>query len=150
VAVRRAEPGDLARIADMVEDMRRESVYRDMPANRPKMEAFLGHLLQNPATVLFVAVDSGGEISGFYAGRIGDYWFSDAKAAFDIIFYVRPDRRGGRAALELWKAFSDWGRSMGAVHVWPSISSGIAPDRFASFYQKLGMEPVGGVFLGRL
>jgi GNAT superfamily N-acetyltransferase len=150
MAVRKAEKSDLDRVFAMMEDMAQESVYREMPLNRPKMRAFLEHLIQNPATVLFVYTDEKGEVGGVYAGRVGDYWFSDSKAAFDVVFYVAPGCRGSGAAAELWTAFADWGRSMGAMHVWPGVSSGIAPEKAARFYLKQGVEQVGGVFLGRL
>lgn len=146
--IRAAHLGDLPDLVKMAGAMHAESVYRDLPFLPVKvMVEFLGWM-NDADGCFFVHVGSDGCVSGFIAGCVAEHFFSNARAAWDRIFYVQPDRRGGIVAHRLYEAFRAWARDRGALDVWPAVSTG--STECANFYRRLNCEETGAVFRDRL
>lgn len=150
MTVRMAAPADDEAIHSLLTAMHEETVYRAIELERPKLAAFLKFAREDERHAVFVYEATAGSIDGVYIGNIGNYFFSSELGAWDMIFYVRPERRGSFAAARLWRAFRDWAREKGAKSIWPGISTGIYREQSARFYRGMGLEEVGSVFFQRL
>lgn len=95
----------------------------------------------------FVYVNVGADgVDGFLIGHASEYWFSHDHIASDLAFYVRPDRRGGIAAVRLIQAFVTWGREHGVREVAISQSSGVRVEEMTHLLTGMGFRYLGGVF----
>ena len=148
--VREAVPGDELAIQALISAMHRESVYASVKFEQHRLAAFLKHAREDPTHCILVYENAEGVIDGVYIGYVNSYFFSSELGAWDMLFYVRPSRRGSLVAVRLWQAFRAWTKSAGAKTIWPGISTGVAADRTARFYRGLGLSEVGYVFFGRL
>lgn len=148
--VRPAEPRDELAILAMLTAMHGEGVYRTIPLDRAKLTAFLTYAREDARHCILVYEAADGVIDGCYIGHLNSYFFSNEVGAWDLIFYVRPARRGSIVAMRLWQAFRAWAKANGARTIWPGGSTGVAPERTARFYRGVDLQPVGTVFFGRL
>jgi GNAT superfamily N-acetyltransferase len=144
--VHRATSDEVEDIVAVLRLMHAESVYAQVALNPAKLTAFVKVAISHPEHVCLLYKGSSGEIFGVFIGYINSYFFSDEKAARDLITYVRPEKRGSMAAYRLWKGFQEWAISKGAPRIWYGTSSGINPSRSRAFYTKLGFTEVGSIF----
>lgn len=150
MTVRAATEADQQTIQRLLTDMHQESVYRHVHLEHEKLTAFLKFVRDDERHALLVYENADGEIDGVYIGNIGNYFFSNELGAWDLIFYVRPERRGSLCAARLWRAFRQWAEAKGAKAIWPGISTGVYREQAARFYRGMGLEEVGSVFFQRL
>lgn len=91
----------------------------------------------------FVA-DQDGEVIGYLMATLNEYAFSSGVFVSQEVLYVRPDKRGTRAAVHLIKEFVQWGEIVGAREWLFGISNGFQPDRTARLFERLtGAKRVG-------
>lgn len=91
---------------------------------------------------IFVA-DEDGELIGYLVGLIEGYAFTSGVYCAQEVLYVRPDKRGTRAAACLTKEFIKWGDVVGARELSFGISNKFQPERTARFFEHFGAERVG-------
>ena len=84
-----------------------------------------------------------GETVGFFTGGLSPYGFHRQTFAYDRLFFVTPDKRGGRAARALITAFEVWARQRGAARILLGITTGTRTDATEKFYNKMGYNTVG-------
>jgi GNAT superfamily N-acetyltransferase len=94
---------------------------------------------------LLVAVDGDG-IVGVHAGGCYADWFTDDLRADSFLIYVAKRARGGLTAKRMVKRYEDWAFGLGAKKVTVGFASGGDIDRMGGLLQRLGYDPVGGVF----
>lgn len=87
--------------------------------------------------------DNGREVTGFLWAKMCGYAFTSGLFVQQEVFYVRPDKRGTRAAVELLLEFIRWGEIVGARETLFGISNGHNPERVARLFERLGAERVG-------
>lgn len=98
----------------------------------------------NFATPTFFVAQDGDEVVGYLMAYIEGYAFTSGIYVSQEVLYVRPDKRGTRAAVHLIKEFVRWGEIVGARETVLGISNGFQPERTARLFQKLtGAKPVG-------
>jgi len=131
----------------MAKAMHAESVYRHLPFNAAKVAAQFVNWMGDPDVRVF-CYDQKGQKVGLLVASVGTHWFSDGLGAWDHLYYVKPDARGSFAAARLFQAFTAWAKAQGAVDLWPGVSTGSAAA--VTFYRRLGLEEVGGVFRGAI
>ncbi len=91
----------------------------------------------------FVALQDD-EVIGYLVATLNEYSFSSGVFVSQEVLYVRPDKRGTRAAVHLIKEFVQWGEIVGAREWLFGISNGFQPDRTARLFERLtGAERVG-------
>lgn len=93
--------------------------------------------------IAFFVVEEGEEVIGFLGALLNDYM---AHAGFSVaqeLFYVRPDKRGTRAAASLFAEFNRWADSLGPEEVFAGIATGHRPAVAARWMRRFGFEPVG-------
>lgn len=143
--IREAEPSDVAALVDLAEQMHAESRFAFMPFCAGRVAEMMSIAVMSPAGFARV-IEQDGQIIGAMAGQIGPHIFSEALVAWEYGIFVKPEHRGGMAAVRLVKAFEDWAVGMGASLIDIGISTGIHTERTGRLYQRLGFSPVGVLF----
>lgn len=87
--------------------------------------------------------DNGRGVTGFLWARMCGYAFASGLFVQQEVIYVRPDKRGTRAAVELLLEFIRWGETVGAKEILFGISNGRNPERVARLFERMGAERVG-------
>lgn len=148
VSVRPAVEADIPTILELGGMLHAESPrYREFSYS-PKKVARLAMYVIGEGGALVAEKD--GKIIGLIAGMVSEHWFSEDKIATDLTFFIVPEeRKKGRAALMLVRAFEAWAESKGARHIVPGTSTQLDADGTARFYEKLGYERTGYQFAKR-
>lgn len=146
--VRRATPGDASIIDTMLRAMAQESpVYRVMPIDDRKLADYIAKVIRSNEHAVLLHEGPAG-IDGIYIGMLVQQFFTFETTAMDVLFYVRPERRGSRAAVRLFRAFKAWAKASGARAIQVGTMTGIDPTRTAKFYRGMGLDEIGGVYHG--
>ena len=133
-----------AQVLSLAREMRAESVaHRGSPLNESKLLSQLRLGVTTPDTVYFKLVVRGDEVLGGFFGIITGQYFSDDRAARDMAWFVKRDRRGGFAAVMLVHDFEEWGKARGIKHFWLGQSTGVSIEQTQMLYEKLGYKVVG-------
>lgn len=103
--------------------------------------------LDTAAPTIFV-VEHEREIIGFLTAYISDFTFADGFYVSQDVLYVRPDKRGTRAAAALLKTYNQWADRLGAAEVYTGVASShrsnkLTPERTAKFLTYFGFDAVG-------
>lgn len=89
-------------------------------------------------------VEENRTVVGYLLAFLEGYSFTTGVFVVQEVLYVRPDKRGTRAAVRLIKEFVRWGETVGAREWIFGISNKFQPDRTARLFEKLtGAERVG-------
>jgi GNAT superfamily N-acetyltransferase len=91
----------------------------------------------------FFVCEDDGDLVGYLLAKTETYAAATGFFASQEVLYVRPDKRGTRAAVRLVKIFNEWSDRIGAVEVFTGIANGFQPERTARFFEHFGFEPVG-------
>lgn len=136
--IRNATALDLPAMADMGEAMHDESPqYRDRSFNRRKCTHLALMLIESHYGCALVAEDAG-ELIGMFMGVAQEQYFGDDLQTTDLLLYVKPEARGGRAMLKLVRAYEAWAESLGATDVILGVSTGVLAKQTVHIYEKLG------------
>jgi len=147
--VRHATPADADVIDAMLRAMGRESpIYRAMPIDDRKLADYVARVIRGSDHAVLLHEGPAG-IDGIFIGMLVQQFFTFETSAMDVLFYVRPERRGSRAAVRLFRAFKAWAKSSGAKTIQVGTMTGIDPARTAKFYRGMGLNEIGGVYHGR-
>lgn len=112
--------------------------YRDLEFSEVKLGEIINRFHNTPLHgVILVAVDKRG-IAGMFWGYVDEFFFGHDRYAADLLLYVNPDRRKGRVAYRLVKAFEEWAADRSALHIQAGISTGIDNEGYARFYERMG------------
>ena len=144
--IRRIVPSDIAAMIPIFHDIQRESPLGHIPIDEEKLTKFLQSNCERDDMFCLIEFSDADVIDGFFIGYLTEYFFSREKGAWDAIFYVRPQKRGGRTALRLLGEFKTWARLAGAKSLWLGTALGINSVRLRSFYLHLGMTEIGGIY----
>jgi len=142
--VRPIEPDDLPKVIDLGRQMHQESVYRHFNFDPSKFGRLLYHYVTNPNSC-FAHVGTGKDtLSGVFLGSIDEHYFGTDLIASDTLWYVSPQSRGSRVALQLLWAFEKWAKNANVAEIYVGVSSGLSADKTGTMLQKLGYDAVGG------
>lgn len=129
---------------DLIVEMARQAM-----ATRPTLvfnearcrETFRDYITKASPTI-WVAEDArgvaGALAADFYLHRAASGLFTTQE-----VLFVKPERRGGRAAALLMKQLIDWSREIGANEIIGGNDNGFNSDKTAKFLGKFGFERVG-------
>jgi len=139
--VRLAVKEDMDAILSLAE-MQVVEAHSHLPFDRDIAEASFLEGISN-GDLLTVWQTSRGEIAGFLGGRLHGYAFCAGVFVNLDILYVRPDKRGTRAAAELLLDYIRWGNIVGAREIYLGTDNPQMADRTARLYERLGASRVG-------
>ena len=91
---------------------------------------------------IFVVEDKG-VLIGYLVAKVWPYLFTATVHVAQEVVYIRPDKRGSRAAASLFGLYSKWAAATKADEAFAGISNGLHPERTARFMKKFGFEVVG-------
>ncbi len=96
-----------------------------------------------------VAMD-GDEPVGMIMGQLAHYDWAPILFAYNLVWYVKPERRGSMAAFRLLRMFERWAKSRGAVHVAVGLASGVLTKKTGKALSRSGYRHMGGNFVKEL
>lgn len=148
--VRLADITDIKRIHELAQELLADSVYAGIKMDDKQFKLTVAGLIGSKTGAVFVIVDEDDTVQGFLLGIIDNLFFSRARYATDLATYVRPAFRA--FAPFMFRRFTKWARSKpGVAEITLGISSGIGDtERVGRFYQRLGYQPVGGLYVMRV
>lgn len=119
-----------------------EESVRDIAPERACIEATFQAYLASADPTFFV-VEQKRDIVGFLMATIGGYTYASGIYTTQQVMYVRPDKRGTRAATLLIRHLEDWSRHLGAREITGGNNNGLYTERTARFLEKQGFERTG-------
>jgi GNAT superfamily N-acetyltransferase len=99
---------------------------------------------KHPDAYLFLLAEHKGIPVGMLIASQGPDLFTRQPAAQCLVLYVEPDRRGGKAAIGLLRAFHRWAAEKSATTATMNVTSGIRMRQTDRFLRKRGYQLVGG------
>jgi len=142
--IRPIEEDDIAAVVVLGYQMHQESVYRDFDYNPIKSGNMVHRFISNPDKFFAYVGFANGDYTGVLLGSIGEHYFGTDLIASDTLWYVSPQSRGSRVALQLLHTFERWAKDRNAAEVCIGVSSGLSAEKTGSMLQKLGYDVVGG------
>ena len=118
-----------------------ESVQGISP-ERARIEQTFDDYLDEADPTFFV-VDERREVIGFLLATMSGYRFAAGLYTTQEVLFVRPDRRGTRAAALLLRELVAWSERRGAREITGGNDNGLFSDRTARLLKKHGFEQVG-------
>ncbi len=88
-------------------------------------------------------VEQHGDVIGFLMAHINGYAFTKGVWTTPEVTYVRPDKRGTRAAALLIDEFLKWSDLVGAKEIITGNSNGLYSERTKKLWQRFGFEFAG-------
>jgi GNAT superfamily N-acetyltransferase len=144
--VRLAIEEDREVLIDLCVQAVEESVRGIAPDRRVIGETFDAYLASAEPT--FFVVEHKRELVGFLMASIGGYPFASGIFTTQQVMFVRPDKRGTRAAVLLVRHLIAWSTRLGAKEITGGNNNGLNTERTARLLEKHGFERVG-VFMRR-
>lgn len=115
-----------------------------VPPDEAFAEANFNAALLNPGSCAFVH-DVDGVARGVLIADAVDHRFGPVRAAYEFMFWIDPQYRGGLAAVRLIETYKDWARQQGCVIARMSRFEG--DDEVDALYSRCGGRPVERTFL---
>lgn len=141
-AVRLAEAGDYQAVRDLAQMNHAESCpQRDWSEGRMH-GTFFDAYLRDTAALIFVATWRG-EIVGFMLCGVYQYRAFDGLFSVQEVLFVRPDKRGTRAAAILMRKLIDFSISAGASEIIGGNDNDIHSEQTARFLARFGFRSHG-------
>ena len=146
--IRPADVQDAIPLAELGKVLHQTSAFAGMTLDLDKSASYLISLILNTSGDYFVwvAENDAGEVVGGMAGYCVPSWFGPDKLASDISLFIKPEARGGMAAVRLIKKFIEWAKERGAKQIRPGVSTGEIGSAAEGLYSKLGLSRVGSLF----
>lgn len=117
--------------------------YSKWPFVPRLVSAWIDMCLDVPDWRCIIAREDDGEPVGFMAVGMANMIFSTEKTSDDLSLYVRPEKRGGTAALRLVKEMARWSKERGAVELRLGITTDVDELKTVRFLEKLGFVHAG-------
>lgn len=140
MVIRPATAEDIPAVMALGAEMIAESPeFSRFTPNLRKQTAIFKGSVANPY-IFFWVVD---DLSGFMLGHLEVQPWFDERIAVEDVFFIRPEARKTRRAVALLRMFESWAADHGAFEVKLGVSTGVAVEATARFYQKMGYTIVG-------
>ena len=139
---RLAMPEDKDAVLELAEMQVRETLPH-LDFQRDVAEQTFENAVEHADPTIFVCEDRG-EVIGYLMGMLEGYAFTSGVFVVQEVLYVKPEKRGSRAAVHLIKIFDEWAKIVGAREAIMGISNKFQPARTSRLFQRLtGAEEVG-------
>ena len=141
IVVRRATENDGDSIVRLLEAMHAENGLGAV--NRQKALAVIADVLSNG--IALIAEDNGHPV-GTVGAKVASWWYSDDEYVGDYWTFVVPEARKTSAAIRLISALRQTAKAMKLPLVTGPVTP-IEPEEKCRFYRRLGLRPIGGLFM---
>lgn len=140
--LRVAEQNDIAELVAMGQQFIKEAPnYLGRTIQTKALEQNLTAIINGDGAIFLVELNNT-IIGGIVCATTKD-WFSDQVVAFEQVFYVKPEYRATRAAIQLIDAFVEWAKSMNADRVQCGTTTGIQTKGCLRLYERFGFREYG-------
>lgn len=147
--IRVANEDDLSDIYILGKQFAKESGNGFLGWNSTKVKASLEDVIAREDFGAFVLC-KGENVVGMFICFATPCFFSDKIQAVEIAWYVEPEHRGSRKAVEMLNWFEEWGKHMGAVCVNMVNLDMLNPEKVAKMYKKRGYRIAENTFVKEL
>lgn len=131
--------------ADAIVSMARTNMEQTRPTltfNEDRCRKTIRNYLDLASPTIFVA-ESKGEVIGMLVCDFYEHRAADGHAAVQEVLFVRPDKRGTRAAALMMKELVAWAEIVGANEIVGGNDNEFNSDRTARFLGHFGFKRVG-------
>lgn len=131
--------------ADSIVEMARTNMEQTRPTlqfNEARCRATIQNYLSSASPTIFVA-DHENQAVGLLVCDFYEHRAADGHFAVQEVLFVRPDRRGTRAAALLMKELVTWAGMIGANEIVGGNDNEFNSDRTARFLEHFGFKRVG-------
>jgi len=147
--IRRATVADLDACLWMTREFFDESGFAaECAFDGPSMKATLLGMLQNPDAALLVAGDEPFALAGAIA--YPHYFNARQKAAQEMFWWVRPEKRGGPAGVRLLRAIEQWARERSCTTLSMICLPALSESPAERMYQRSGYRASERGYIKRL
>lgn len=140
--VRLALPSDEDNFVELARQAHTESLPH-VPYSDAKVRETFGRYLTTAHPTITVCVGSDGTLLGFCSQTISDYPSGIGLYTTLEVTFVRPDKRGSRAAALLLRWFVAWSDGLGALESTGGNDNSLHSERTSKFLSRFGFEQVG-------
>jgi len=147
--IRKATYDDILDIAYLGKKFAKESQNSGLGWSQEKVFNSLHDAVQRDDFLILV-MEKDDEVIGFFAGLVTPCFFSDAKQAVDLAWFVHKDHRGSREALGMIDMYEEWAKKSGAVFVNMVNLDVLNGDKVRKMYEKRGYRLVENTFAKEL
>lgn len=138
--VRPIEHGDMEAGVEMArEDAKTRPTLK---FNELRTRATIAKSILTGRPTIFVAEGADG-LAGFLVADYAPYRGFDGLFTIQEVLFVRPEKRGSRAAALLMAAFVAWSRKIGATEIIGGNDNETTSERTAAFLSRFGFRKVG-------
>ena len=129
---------------DLIVEMARINMQTrsDLTFNEARCRETFRDYIRSASPTIWVAEDGAGVVgmlvADFYLHRAANGLFTTQE-----VLFVKPERRGGRAAALLMKQLIDWSRELGANEIIGGNDNDFNSEQTARFLGKFGFSRVG-------
>lgn len=144
--IRKAENKDVSGIMELVKEAHSKSISQFVKLD-PKTVRTNVQVCILSAEHFVLVVELDGKIEGVLIGVTHQLWYSRAKQATDLFFYVTYEGTGWGA--KLMRRFISWAKdNPGVKEIMIGITSGIGDaDRTKRLYERMGAMRIGDTFV---
>lgn len=138
-----ADPRDMVAAVALAKAMHAESpLHRERDFDHAKVRDLIYSACANPDWLPLIGWRNGQAASMALVVCSEDFYGND-KYVSDLVFYVRPDHRGGTLAFRMLVEIEKWAKLAGANQLQIGIHTGINHAAAVRFFQGMGMEVRG-------
>jgi len=142
---------DYVHIKAMCLNFAQASPYADVEVDKEKMEELISDILEGDGTesiIILGLVDD--KPVAMMAAAASEMLLNRQFIAQEIIFWVEPEYRGSKLALELMKAYEFWAVKVGCSFTQMSLVETEQAQKIARLYERKGYAPIERGFLKRV
>lgn len=145
-SIREATEHDVIDLAILGKEFVKESQNSFLGWNSSKVyDALFDAIQREDFHIVVLQADT--EIVGMLVCFVTPCFFSDVKQAVEIVWYVTPEHRGSKKALQMLEHYEQWAKEQGAVCVNLVNLEILRGDRVAKLYKRLGYHLVENTFM---
>lgn len=139
--VRLAAPSDEEVLVEMAK-INIETTRPGMTFSERRCRETIHDYLEHASPTIFVA-EHEGEVYGGLVCDFYEYRAADGLYTVQEVLFVRPEKRGGRAAALLMRELIAWSEMLGAREIIGGNDNEFNSDRTAKFLEHFGFKRVG-------
>lgn len=138
--VRFAETRDIEELVEMARD--NATTRPGLVFNETRTRATIANYFLTADPTLWIA-EKDGRLYGLLAATFHAYSYFDGLFTTQEVLYVKPEKRGTRAATLLMKELISWSKQLGAKEIVGGNDNEFNSDRTAKFLSRFGFKGVG-------
>jgi GNAT superfamily N-acetyltransferase len=138
-------------ILDMIYKFGKDA-YPQFELEDHKIAELVRTFLEDSGTshIIILACDDDNQPVGMVAGACHETMFNSERLAHEMMWWMEPEFRTSKIALELQSAFEFWAKKVGATWVQMSSVETEYADRLDKFYKRKGFVPLERGYLKKV